>query len=236
MVEITKELLKAGNPKKAVHLMRFFKTGKNQYGEGDRFLGITVPEQRRIAKQFKHLNLKNIQKLLVNPYHEFRLTALLILTLQYPKATPSKQKKIVRLYLGHTRYINNWDLVDLSAHHILGAYLHNKDKAILMRLAKSKSLWERRIAIISCFAFIRNSVFNEAFHIAYLLLSDSHDLIHKAVGWMLREIGKRDRKAEEVFLRKNYQKMPRTMLRYAIERFPEETRQKYLKGKITLSQ
>lgn len=219
---IQNDLQKAADPEKAQFLARYFKTGKGEYGEGDIFLGLTVPQVRTIAKKYKDLSLSDIQKLLKSKFHEYRLTALIILT--YKKNT----KDIVTLYLRNTRYINNWDLVDLSARDIIGGYLIDKPRDILYRLAKSKNLWERRIAVLATFAFIKNKDFKDSFAIAEILLHDKYDLIHKAVGWMLREVGKIDQKAEEDFLKKHYQTMPRTMLRYAVERFTPDKRALYM--------
>lgn len=227
--QLKKDLKKLANPEKAGILQRFFKTGKGEYGEGDLFLGITVPEQRKIAKKYSGLPLKETQKLLSGKIHEHRLTALLILVIKYKKADDTDKKRISHFYIKNFKHINNWDLVDLSSEKILGEYLLEKDKSLLYRLAKSKNLWERRIAVITTFAFIRNNRFDDTLKISGLLLNDRHDLIHKAVGWMLREIGKRDQAVEEKFLKKHYRKMPRTMLRYAIEKFDEKKRQFYLK-------
>ncbi len=217
------------NPAKAKHLSRFFKTGKGEYGEGDVFLGIVVPLQRQLSRKYQDLNLKDLQTLLFSKVHEYRLTALIILVLKFNKADEKEQKEIVDFYLKNTKKINNWDLVDLSCHHILGKYFFNKDRKIFYKLARSENLWEKRISVISTFDFIRNNQFEDSLKIAEILLHDKHDLIHKAVGWMLREVGKRDLKTEEEFLKKHYKKMPRMMLRYAIEKFPEEKRQWYLK-------
>ncbi|HLC56836.1 MAG TPA: DNA alkylation repair protein [Candidatus Nanoarchaeia archaeon] len=222
---ITKDLEKAGDKERAKNLSRFFKTGKGEYGEGDIFIGIIVPKQREIAKKYSTLSLKDIQQLLSSKIHEYRLTALLILVLQFQK---SNDKSIIDFYLKNTKYINNWDLVDLSAHRLLGIYLINKDKSILYKLARSKNIWERRIAVISTFAFINKDKFEDSLKISEILLNDKQDLIQKAVGWMLREIGKRDQKMEEKFLKKYYKQMPRTMLRYSIERFSQEKRNLYL--------
>jgi len=224
--QIKQELLNLQNPEKAKIHQRFFKTGKGEYGEGDKFLGITVPEQRKIAKEYPNLNLKEIQQLLSSNIHEHRLTSLFILINKY-KDTKNKEE-IFNFYLKNTKNINNWDLVDTSAGAILGDYLFEKDKSLLYKLAKSDNLWERRIAIIATFRFIKNNKFEDTIKISEILLNDKHDLIHKAVGWMLREIGKRDQKTEEDFLKKYYKKMPRTMLRYAIERFEENKRKFYL--------
>jgi 3-methyladenine DNA glycosylase AlkD len=223
------ELNKLKNPAKAKILAGFFKTGKGEYGEGDVFLGITVPLQRVVAKKFTDLELAEIQKLLNSEIHEHRLVALLILVEKYRKGDEKEKGKVVKMYLKNTTKINNWDLVDLSAHYILGNYLLERDRKILYKLARSKNLWEKRIAIISTFAFIRAGEFDDTLKISEILLKDTHDLIHKAVGWMLREVGKRDQRVEEKFLLRYYSDMSRTTLRYAVERFPEKKRQFYLK-------
>ena len=230
--QIKEDLLKLKNPEKAEILSRFFKTGKGQYGEGDIFLGITVPEQRKVAKQYPELPLTDLKKLLSNKIHEYRLISLLILIIKYRKADALGKREIFNFYLKNRKNINNWDLVDLSAAYIVGNYLLEKDKSILYKLARSNNVWERRIAIMSTFEFIKNGEFEDTLKISELLINDKHDLIHKAVGWMLRETGKRHMLTEEKFLKKHYKKMPRTMLRYAIERFPECKRQSYLKGSI----
>ncbi len=224
------DLQKLANKNKAAFLLRFFKTGSGQYGEGDIFLGITVPKQRKVAMKYKKLPLTQVEILLHNKFHEYRLTALLILCYQFEKGSEEAQKKIVDLYVANTKYINNWDLVDLSSHEILGTYLlhHPKERKILYKLAKSKSLWERRIAMVATYALLKKKQFDETFTVSEILLYDKHDLIHKAVGWMLREVGKMDQTAEEEFLQKYYKIMPRTMLRYAIERFSEIKRRFYL--------
>ena len=226
--QIKRDLSQLSNPEKAKKLSGFFKTGKGQYGEGDIFLGIPVPEQRKVAKRYIDLPLNDLQNLLSSKIHEHRLTALLILVSKYEKADNSGKDEIFSFYLKNTQNINNWDLVDLSAPKIVGDYLFNKDKSILFKLAKSNNLWERRIAILSTFKFIRNNDFEDALSISEILLHDEHDLIHKAVGWMLREIGKRDQEIEERFLSKYCMQMPRTMLRYAIEKFDENKRKFYL--------
>jgi len=226
--EIKKDLEELKNQAKAKLLSGFFKTGKGEYGEGDVFLGISVPQQRQVAKDYLNLSLVDLQKLLSYKIHEYRLVALLILVGQYNKYE-NLRKKIVDFYLKNTKNINNWDLVDLSSHKILGHYFFNKNRKILYKLVRSKNLWERRIAILSTAYFISQNQFKDTLKIAGILLNDEHDLIHKAVGWMLREVGKRDQPTEERFLKKHYQKMPRTMLRYAIERFDEKKRQFYLK-------
>ncbi len=209
---------------------RFFKTGPGQYGEADVFLGIKVPLVRALAKRHWDTDLDTIKTLLHSKYHEERLFALLLLMQLYERGTDKKCIAAFDLYLGNTMHINNWDLVDVSAPHIVGRHLAARSRKVLHRLAKSSSLWERRIAIISTFYFIRNDDFNDTLTIAKTLLHDEHDLLHKAVGWMLREVGKRNLAAEETFLLQHYHDMPRTMLRYAIERFPEKRRQQYLKG------
>jgi 3-methyladenine DNA glycosylase AlkD len=225
------DLQKLADPEKAEILSRFFKTGKGQYGEGDIFLGIVVPAQRKIAKTYSDLSLRDVRELLSSGTHEHRLVALFILVQKYKKADSLNKKVIVDFYLKYTARVNNWDLVDLSAGNILGDYLLDKDRSVLYRLAGSRNLWERRIAIMSTFKFIRNNDFADTLRIAELLLNDTDDLIHKAAGWMLREVGKRDLKTEEAFLDSHDDKMPRTMLRYAIERF-EEKRRRYYLGKV----
>lgn len=222
------------DPIKAKFLLRFFKTGKGEYAEGDLFLGLTVPHSRVIAKNFKGLALKDIKQLLKSKYHEERLIALLILTYQFQKGNPEIQKNIFELYLASTKYINNWDLVDLSAPKIVGKYLSDKDRSILYKLVKSDYIWERRITILATLYFIvEQQEYTDTFALIDLLLDDKHDLIHKSTGWMLREVGKRVSKEVLVeYLKPRYTKMPRTMLRYAIERFPQEERIKYLEGKI----
>jgi len=230
--QIKEDLEKAGSSEKVKIYSRFFKTGKGQYGEGDVFLGLTVPEQRTIAKKYSDLQLMDLEKLLASKIHEHRLTALLVLVEKYKRSDNKNKKEIIDFYLKNTKHINNWDLVDMSAHNILGDYLLEKDKIILYKLAKSQNLWERRIAIISTFEFIRNNKFEDTLKLSEILLKDKHDLIQKAVGWMLRELGKKDQRAEEEFLKKHYKRMPRTMLRYAIERFSENKRKFYL-GKFT---
>lgn len=226
--QIKKDLLKLRNPEKAKILAGFFKTGKGQYGEGDVFLGVNVPAQRKVAKRYFNATLKDIQGLLSSKVHEHRLTSLFILIAKYQNGETDLKKRIFDFYLKNRRYINNWDLVDISAGHIIGDYLLDKERAILYRLAVSKQLWERRIAIMATFKFIRENQFEDTLKISKALLNDEHDLIHKAVGWMLREVGKRDKGIEEKFLQKYYKKMPRTMLRYAIERFSEAERRFYL--------
>lgn len=212
-------------------LQRFFKTGKGEYAEGDVFAGLKVPVSRTIAKQFKDLSLKELQILIKSKVHEERLITLLILVDKIKKADEYEKERIFKFYLKNTKFINNWDLVDLSAEKIIGEYLFNKNRDILFELVKGE-LWERRIAVIATFNFIKKNDFFTTLLLSEILLNDKHDLIHKAVGWMLREIGKRDMELEETFLAKHYKVMPRTMLRYAIEKFPEVKRKSYLKGNI----
>lgn len=230
------ELKKLADKKQAQNLQRFFKTGLGQYGEGDIFLGIKVPVQRQVAEKYSDLSLAEIKELLNSKIHEKRLVALLILIKKYKLADENSKKRLVDFYLKNTKHINNWDLVDLSCHYILGDYLLYKPRQVLYKLAKSKNLWERRIAIISTFVFIRNNEYGDTLKISEILLNDEHDLIHKAVGWMLREVGKMDKAVLEKFLQKHYKNMPRTMLRYAIEKFSQEERKFYLKtgGKNSL--
>ena len=230
--EIRKRLEKLADKEKAQVLQRFFKTGPGEYGEGDVFLGIKVPELRRLAKEYEGITLKESKQLLKSPIHEQRLLALLILIRSFSKGDAGAKKRIYDLYLKNTQYINNWDLVDISAEHIVGAYLMERSKTPLHGLAKSEVMWERRISIISTFHYIKRDQFSQTLKISKMLLSDEEDLIHKAVGWMLREVGKRHLPTEEKFLRAHYKMMPRTMLRYAVERFPEPKRQRYLKGKM----
>ena len=232
LVVIRKEILKQKNPSQALILQRFFKTGKGEYGEGDIFYGIKVPVQRTIAKQFKELALDDLKVLILSKVHEERLIAAFILIEQFKKAEDKNRKAVFEFYIKNRKGINNWDLVDLSAPKIVGEYLIDKEKALLYKFAHSKDLWEKRIAILSTYTFIKNGWFEDTLKISEILLHDKHDLIHKAVGWMLREIGNRDMETEEEFLKKHYRKMPRTMLRYAIEKFPEQKRKAYLFGKV----
>ena len=228
---IISELKNFGSPERAKHSLRFFKTGPRQYGEGDLFYGASVPEMRIIAKKYRDISLDDAQELLHNKYHECRLVALLILVDKYEKSKTDAERKIFYvMYLNNAKYINNWDLVDLSAHKVVGAYLYDKDRSALYTLARSNDLWEKRISIISTYYFIYRKDFKDSLNIFEMLLDDKHDLIHKAVGWMLREIGKRDQDIEEKFLKKHYKTMPRTMLRYAIEKF-DDKKKKYYMGK-----
>ncbi len=228
LAEIKKELEKCGNPEKKEILQRFFKTGKGEYGEGDVFLGATVPEQRSVAKKYAAASVSDIQQLLKSKIHEHRLTALLILVQNFEKGDEKVRKKIFDSYLKNTSRVNNWDLVDLSATKIVGAYLYDKDRKLLYKLAKSNNLWEKRIAIIATFYFIKNDDFADTLKLSEIFLKEKHDLMHKAVGWMLRELGKRNQSVEEGFLKKHYKTMPRTMLRYAIERFDEKKKKFYM--------
>ena len=230
--KIINELIALGDPDRAQHTQRFFKTGKGEYGEGDIFLGIKVPRQHALAKKYKRATRQDALDLLHSKYHEVRLTALFLLVNLYNQADAAGKHQIYNDYLYNMQYINNWDLVDISAGNIVGAYLYEKDRVPLYRFVKSQNLWERRISIISTFHFIRNYDFDDTLKIAEILLNDKEDLIHKAVGWMLREVGKRELKIEEEFLQEHYQEMPRTMLRYATERITDARRKMYLKGQI----
>lgn len=231
--QLRRELRKIADSERAENLQRFFKTGIGEYGEGDVFLGIIVPKLRKIAKKYYSLDIKQLKKLIASKFHEERLIALFILINKYK--TTNHRKIIFHFYIKNTKYINNWDLVDLSAPNIVGSFLWDqqrgpvKSNSILIKLAKSENLWERRIAVLSTFRFIKENQFADSLKIAKILLKDKHDLIHKAAGWMLREIGKRDLKTEIEFLDKHCTKIPRTMLRYAIERFPEKLRMIYLR-------
>src|SRR5437867_7338281 len=227
--DIRKELQSLADPKKATILRQFFKTGPGQYGEGDIFLGIIVPKSRQIAKKYSDLHFQEVRKLLYSNIHEERLVALLILVYKYVHGSDREKSDIVRFYLDNLKKVNNWDLVDLSAPNILGSFLMESDRSLLYKLAKSGNIWERRIAILATLQFIKNGKFSDTLKLASMLLRDDHDLIHKAVGWMLREVGKRDLALEEAFLAKHYKVMPRTTLRYAIERFTERKKQKYMK-------
>jgi len=221
-------LRERADPEVAVSSAHFFKTGRGEYSEGDQFLGIRVPQVRKIAREFNQLSLKETELLLHSNFHEERLFALIIFVNKYQRTEKDEQKKIFERYLDNTEYINNWNLVDTSAQHIVGAHLSDKERSILYKLAKSDNLWERRIAILSTFHFIKNDDFEDTLTISELLLEDKHDLIHKAVGWMLREIGKRSEQTLKRFLDEHINYMPRTMLRYAIEKLPESDRQMYL--------
>lgn len=244
--KLKKELRKIADPKRAKNLQWFFKTGKGEYGEGDVFLGIKVPDLRKIAKKYYSLDIKQLKELIKSKFHEERLIALFILINKYQ--TTNHKTICFHFYIKNMKYINNWDLVDLSAPNIVGKYLFNFARGrnfvqvhavgspssfattFLTNLVKSENIWECRIAVLASFQFIKNNRFGDSLKIAEMLLQDKHDLIHKAVGWMLREIGKRDLKIEIEFLNKYYKKMPRTMLRYAIEKFPEKLKLTYLKN------
>ncbi|OGZ68785.1 MAG: DNA alkylation repair protein [Candidatus Staskawiczbacteria bacterium RIFCSPHIGHO2_02_FULL_42_22] len=225
------ELKKLADPKRAKTSSRFFKTGEGQYGYGDIFLGITVPVQRNISHAFVSLPLNDVEKLLKSPIHEYRFVGLEILVAKYEKGDQKIKKEIVHSYLKNKKCVNNWDLVDTSAEYILGDCFFGRSKKILLKMARSKNLWERRMAIVATFHFIKKNKFNETLKIANILLGDQHDLIHKATGWMLREVGKRSPKTEIMFLNKHYRSMPRTMLRYAIEKFSPQKRKYYLRSK-----
>jgi 3-methyladenine DNA glycosylase AlkD len=230
--EAKADIRKHADPERAKGALRFFKTGKGEYGEGDRFLGLAAADVREVARKHRDLGFDDLSALIRSRYHEDRSVALLILAEQFRRGDERARERIYRFYLRSTRHINGWDLVDLSADKIVGAYLDGRDAAVLRDLARSESLWERRIAIIATLHFIRRGRFDLTLDIAEALLDDEHDLIHKAVGWMLREVGKRDRAAEECFLRRHCRRMPRTMLRYAIEKFPEPLRKRYLEGRV----
>ena len=234
---VAKELIECfemlADPVQATFLQGFFKTGKGQYGEGDVFWGIRVPQTRKVAKEFKQISFGELKKVLRHPVHEIRLCGLLILVEQFKKAKEEDRKKIIDFYLSSTQYINNWDLVDLSCYHILGTYLLDKPRDIMYSLAKSSNMWEQRIAIVGTWAFIRKQEYQDTLDIAVMLLDHPHDLIHKAIGWMLREISKRDENVMLDFIKIHYEKMPRTALRYAIERLPEVERKNILQGKFS---
>ncbi len=226
--QVKTELEKLSDPEHAMKLQGFFKTGEGEYGEGDFFLGVRVPDQRRIAKKYRCIPLTDVLALLQSRIHEHRLTALFILTEQFNRGDEEARRQIVDLYLSNTAYVNNWDLVDSSAHKILGVWLVDKARGVLYELAGSENLWERRISIISTFAFIKRGDLVDALALAEALVDDEHDLIHKASGWVLREVGKKDQSVLEEFLLEHFETMPRTMLRYAIERLPEERRRFYM--------
>lgn len=228
--EIQTGLAKLANREKAKVLRSFFKTGPGQYGEGDIFLGITVPVLRKFARECRETTVKQTVRLLRSPVHEERLLALFLLIALFEKGDDAVRKRIYELYLENVRFVNNWDLVDLSAPNIAGAYLAERSHRPLYRMARSRELWERRIAIVATYSFIRRNDLGDTFAIAEILLGDEHDLIHKSAGWMLREAGKKDQDALERFLKRHCRTMPRTMLRYAIERFPEKKRSSYLNG------
>lgn len=230
--ELKEKLQAMADPAQAQQLQRYFKTGPGEYGEGDRFIGVRVPKIRQLVAVGQDLAYPEIRKLLSSHIHEERMLALLILVRRFQRGEADERERVYRLYLDSTRYINNWDLVDATAKHIVGGWLFSRSRTPLYVLATSDSLWERRIAILATFHFIGHGDVQESLRLAALLLSDTHELIHKALGWMLREVGKGDRQAEEAFIREHYRQMPRTMLRYAIEHFPEKKRQAYLKGRV----
>jgi len=230
VAEIQKELARLADHQTALFSQRFFKTGPGEYGEGDLFRGIRVPVLRRLARQYQGITLSEAAQLLRSPFHEDRLLALLLFIGHYIHGGRVTKEKIYSLYLKNSGFINNWDLVDASAEHVVGAFLWEKDRKPLYHLAHSDNLWERRIAIMATFHFIKRGKFSETLGVARILLADQEDLIHKAVGWMLREVGKRDQQTAKAFLKDNYRRMPRVMLRYAIEKYSEADRQRYLKG------
>ena len=242
--EVRRELRALADPVKAAFFPRFFKAGPGEYAEGDRFLGVTVPKQRKLAKRYRELPRRSVRSLLRDPYHECRLTALLILVLQFEGASrkprgattaeqlETERNDIARFYLDHLDFVNNWDLVDSSAHKILGPWLEDRDRSLLDALAASGHLWRQRVAVIATLHFIKQGDFTDLLRLAETLRDHEHDLIHKAVGWMLREVGERERAIEESFLARHYRRMPRTMLRYAIEKFPEARRKAYLRGAV----
>jgi len=227
------EIRALANKEIAQHSLRFFKTDKGEYGHGDLFLGVRAPQIRLIAKKHIDISITDMKTLIQSKYHEERFLGLIILVNKYAKTKDKKNRnQLYKIYVSSFKYINNWNLVDVTCPHVTGKHLIDKDRTILYKWAKSEDLWTKRIAMISTFYFIRKNDLDDTFKIADMLLQDEHDLIHKAVGWMLREAGKRDIKKEETFLKKHYKTMPRTMLRYSIEKFPETKRQKYLKGTI----
>ena len=232
-MKATDEIRALANKEIAKHSLRFFKTAKGEYGHGDIFLGVRTPQIRLIAKKHIGISTTEMKTLIKSKYHEERLLGLIILVNKYSKAKDEKSKnQLYKIYVSSFKYVNNWDLVDVTCPHIIGKHLMDNNRSILYSWAKSDDLWTKRIAIVSTHWFIRKNDLQDTFKIAEMLLNDEHDLIHKAVGWMLREAGKRDLEKEEIFLKKHYKNMPRTMLRYSIEKFPEPKRQKYLKGKI----
>lgn len=227
---ILSDLKKLGSKKKAEASSWFFKTGKGEYGEGDVFIGVTVPEIRSLAKEYKFLSMQEIRTLLSSNFHEARLIGVIILVHQFEKSKGAGKEAIVRFYLDNANFINNWDIVDLSVYKILGAYLFERDRKLLYQLAKSENIWKRRMSIVATYYFIKKKDLEDTFKISKMLLSDKEDLIHKAVGWMLREAGKVNQKELINFLEANYANFPRTALRYAIEKFPEKQRKAMLLG------
>jgi 3-methyladenine DNA glycosylase AlkD len=238
MSELTEQIIEAlkdkAIPEKAAFFPRFFKSGPGEYGEGDQFFGVKVPDQRKVAKEFfKEISLEELEELLSNPIHEVRLTAVIALVYRYQKTkTEEGRKELVDFYLTHLEFVNNWDLVDTSCHPILGAYYLDKEKSLFYDLAKKNHLWSQRVAMVSSYYWIKRGEYKDALALAEMLKNHPHDLMHKAVGWMLREIGNKDFDVEFDFLKEHYQSMPRTALRYAIEKFPEDLRQDFLKSRI----
>lgn len=234
LTDLKKDLRKFERPGKAKFLKRFFKTGKGEYAEGDKFLGLKTDETRSVAARYKDIGYKDIKILLASEIHEERMVAVMILVNRFKKGNLDIKKEVYEFFINNLSGINNWDLVDVSVPHIIGGYLYlsKGNKNVLYNFAKSNNLWKERVGIMSTFYFIRNNEFQDTLKISEILLNDKHDLIHKAVGWMLREIGNRNLSVEEEFLKTHYQKMPRTMLRYAIEKFSEAKRKKYLESKI----
>ncbi len=225
-------LQKSADPARAQHSQRFFKTGPGEYGEGDLFLGVRVPHIRKLVREFRGIELSSMEELLFSELHEVRLFSLLSMAEAFKRGSEKEKYNIYKLYMGNSHRVNSWDLVDSSAPHIAGAYLWNMDRKPLYDFAAADSLWKRRIAMISTQYFIRKDSFEDTLNISEILIADKEDLIHKAVGWMLREVGKRNLQVEVDFLRAQYKGMPRTMLRYAIERFEQELRIKFLKGTV----
>jgi 3-methyladenine DNA glycosylase AlkD len=228
LIYLKRDLKSKSNPEKAKVYQKFFKTGVGEYGEGDVFLGLNSQEIKDIAQKYYQVDLEDLQKLLEDKVHECRMSAARILVNNYKK----DKENTFRFYVKNAKKFNNWDLVDVSCHKIVGDFLLDKDRKVLYKLANSKNLWKKRIAIVSTYAFIRENDFDDTLKISEILLGDSHDLIHKAVGWMLREVGKKDENVLKDFLKKNYSDIPRTTLRYAIEKLPEDERKKYLRGEI----
>jgi len=233
-IKLERELKVAGDPARAVHSAGYFRTGKGEYGEGDVFLGVSVPVLRKVALKYLDLDMPDLQKLLESKIHEYRAAALEILVAQYERGEKKTREEIVRFYLKNTSHINNWDLVDASSRPILGEYLLTHSRGVLKKLGKSKNLWERRIAMVSTMTLVWADELDDAFQIAEMLLDDKHDLIHKAIGWVLREAGRKDRKRLVAFLKKHYARLPRTALRYAIEHFALEQRKRMLAGEFNL--
>ncbi|MEM9333950.1 MAG: DNA alkylation repair protein [Pseudomonadota bacterium] len=229
--DVRKALQALADPEIAAHSAGFFKTAPDEYGEGDIFIGVRVPKIRELVKQYRELPERAVLSLLRASVHEERMVAVLVLVEQFKRADAEQQERIATLYLDHREFVNNWDLVDSSCHKILGPWLFHRQRDRLFELARSASLWDRRIAMMTTYYFIRRDDFDDALALARILRNDEHDLIHKVVGWMLREIGKRDVAVETRFLQDHYQQMPRTMLRYAIEKLPQATRKAYLEGR-----